>query len=509
MSEFIELKPKTWSMQHYIERNDQQEIIIRHGHIAITNYNLGDNKQFERSLSVYNEMYYRYDVVGFYYVKRYKELRINRNYNLNRLAHVFPNARFRMDLHGFKSMQENIILKTPPRDDVQKLCLSFLAGMGKYQWITSETQRFVQLRPGSGKTYMLCACSAYYSARTVVVMPLSILVEQWVEAYTTFTNIKKDEILVVRGSKKCEDIRKGKHKDKKVFLFLMDTLTSYHDTYGDMKTSEMLEATRAYLFGVDECHMDFRALSTILALQDFSMTVYLTASPDRTEKKESWMYKTLFAEVPRFGENVFHKSEKYLNVIIKEYKYVPTPREINRINTKMGMNTKLYENALIDANPSNRQDFDDAFILMLNWSKKQMKDEHRLLVLTNTIEGAQYMSTLCEKVFDKSEVGVYYGTMPKDQKKDAMEKRIICATASSCGTGFDMPNLTVCMNVMAYGSKVMATQLPGRVRKPKDGSPGIYIEFVNTAYYKCYNQYKNRKATLANHTPNGKLIVIN
>lgn len=509
MSEFMKLTPTTWSMQKYMEHdNNEQRIVIRRGHIAITNYHLGDNPAFEKSLSIWNEMTYQYDVIGFHYVEYCKELRINRNYDMLRLCKMFPGVKAVMDDRSFKSDYVNVKLFTGPKDDIQKLCIAFIAGMGKYDYTNSYTQKFIRLRPGSGKTYSMCAATAYFGARTVVVMPMSVLIEQWVDSYTTFTDIKAEEILVVQGSKKCEEIRKGKHTDKKVFLFIIDTIVSYNERYGDAKTTEMLEMTHAYLMGVDECHLNFKALSTLIALQDFPMTIWLTASPDRTERKESWIYKTVFHDVPQFGENIFHKDEKYLNVIIKEYRFVPEARQVNRINTKMGLNTKLYEMALLSSTKEDIASFENSLRTMLDWAKGLMKPEHRMLLLSNTIEGAEYLTMQAKKIFGSDDVGLYYGTMKKADKKESITKRVICATASSCGTGFDMPGMTICMNILSYGSKVMATQLSGRVRKPRDGSPAIYVEFVNVGYYKCYNQYKSRKSELAKQTPNGKIMVI-
>ena len=509
MSEFKELVPKTWTMKKILGRYDTQTIVIRRGHIAVTNYHIGDNPGFEKSLSVWNEMYWRYEVVGFYYVKELKEIRVNRSYNLWLLARFFPRIPVKVDPDVYDADQIDVKLLTSPRDDVQKLCIAFIAAQAQYEDTINATQKFIQLPPGSGKTYSICSATCFYKARTVVIMPLSVLVEQWIDSYTTFTNIKKEEILYVKGSKKCEEIRQGLHQDKKVFLFLVDTITSYHERYGSLKTMEMFENTHAFLLGVDECHLDLRALSIILAMQNFGLTIFLTASPDRTNPKESKIYKNLFHDLPVFGGDVLHKDEKYLNVIVKEYRYRPSPEAMQRMNTKMGLNGKAYETELIHATEYERKDFEDAFIVMLKWINERILKRHRVLVLCSTIEGTEYLANLCKKVFDKDEVASYYGTMKKEAKKTALTKRIICATSSSCGTGFDMPGMVCCFNIMTYSSNVSAIQLSGRVRKPKDGSPAIYCEFVNCAYYKCMNQYKARKAKLASQNPKNHIMVIN
>ena len=506
----INLTPKGWSTKCILNAISQNHtiIIIRQGHIAITNYKLGDNPKFEKSLSTWNDMYYRYEVVGYCYAKEFKELRINRNYDIFKLQYYFPNVKIIYDNTPSSFERIKVKLLAAPRDDIQKLCVTFLAGAGKYEWTNNYTQKFVQLRPGSGKTYSMCTVTSYFGMKTVIVMPMSILLEQWIDSYCEFTSIDKSDIIVIKGSKKCEQLRNGKYTDKKVYLFLIDTIMSYYDTHGAYKTMMMLEATHAGILGIDECHLNFRALSILLAMQNFKLTIFLTASPDRTERKESMMFKTLFHDIPTFGENVFHKDEKYLNVMVKHYNWTPSVSAMHKMNTKMGMNTKTYESELINANPNERKDFDTSFRKMLRWALKQMKPTHRMLVLCNTIDGTKYLKSLCDLETDPESVSIYYGTMPAAEKNTAMTKRIICATASSCGTGFDMPNMTYCFNIMTYSSTVSATQLSGRVRKPKDGSPGVYVEFLNVGYHKCMNQYKSRKSKLTEQTPKGKIIVV-
>ena len=55
---FYILEPTKYTVQQQMKRKKEQEIIFRHGHIAITNYHLGDCKAFEKMLSIWDEIYF-------------------------------------------------------------------------------------------------------------------------------------------------------------------------------------------------------------------------------------------------------------------------------------------------------------------------------------------------------------------------------------------------------------------------------------------------------------------
>ena len=63
-NDFIRMIPKRRSLKEMFSRKEESEIIVRHGHIAITNYRMGDNREFEKSLSVWDKISFKYHLVG-------------------------------------------------------------------------------------------------------------------------------------------------------------------------------------------------------------------------------------------------------------------------------------------------------------------------------------------------------------------------------------------------------------------------------------------------------------
>lgn len=487
---------------------ETKEIVFHHGYIAIRGYHMGDNRQFEKALSIWDKVWFRYNFIGGYYVEDLHELRVNRGIDHHFLQRFFPNHPCRVQNDATKARKIDIDLTVPPKDDFQKAALSFMASQGSNEKNHKYTQQLIDADTGDGKTYCGVAVTAFYKKVTLIIVPFSKLLKQWEESFCKFTTLTSDQIMIVQGSKACLKILDGKCDDKAVFIFMADTISSFQKQYGDLKTMEMLAATGAYTKIVDEVHRDMRTITMIDALSNFHMNYAMSASPDRAEQKESWMFKTLYRNVPRFGSNFKNKDEKHLNVMVKKYHWTPDPMQIKAmVNPKTGLNTKAYERELINASKPQRQSFNDAVQVMMEWSKKIVKPENKIMILAQSIDTLYYLQDIVEKTFP-GETSIYYGGMKPKDKAESLKARVIIATSSSLGTGADISGLQHVYNVSTYANKIDAIQISGRCRKLPDGTPVVYCEFVNVGYYKTMRQYERRKPYLVDRTKSGKLVVV-
>ena len=629
------------------ERNSQKEIVLRHGHIAITNYKLGDNPPFEKLLSVWNKMYWRYEQAAGYYIPKLKEFRIGRGFDIRRLHRLFPDHMIRVDNCPYHADKVEYNLTTPPRSDFQRVALTFMASQSPYKRNKDYTQQLIAAKPGEGKAvpddamiptpdglrrmdeikegdyvyninrqptkvlkvypqgvqktykltfddgrtarcnlehlwYVICngepvvaplyalmwpeaanediyipcpaenknirivnieqiedlpqrciliddplhvfltendipthntycgvAISAYFKAKVIVVCPISKLLSQWKESYMNFTSLTDKQIMIVKGSKACEKIRMGRCKDIVVFIFTSDTIMAYIKNYGERACIEMLMQTGAYIKIIDEIHKDMRVVSAIEAMSNFNLNFYMSASPLRSDEKENLIFSLMYNGVPKFGDNFQMEEERHINIVVKHYKFIPNDQQIRSMyRPNVGLNTKSYERVLVNADDWQRKDFDQSINTMLRWSKDLLKKDNKILVLCQTVDGTKFMEKLAEKVFP-GECSHYYATgMNKTEKEDALKKRVICATASSMGTGADVPGIQHVINICTYSNPIDATQLPGRARKLKDGTPVVYVEMVNMGYRKTVSQYESRRKYLANNAANGKIMTI-
>lgn len=501
----IQLVPKDEILRGYLNPKKNKLIIFRHGHIVINNYKLGDNIGFEKYISVWNKSYFKWELKGGYYVQGFKELRIPRGFPIDILTRFFPNRQIVLDNNAYPHDDVNIKLTTSPNKDVQRVALTHMLSKGQYEHLSKYTQQIINADTGDGKTYCAIASSAFLSAKTVIFVPFAKLVPQWYESYGKFTDMKKKEILLVKGSEKCLEILDGKHVDKNVFIFMVDTFNSFHTRYGDIETMRLMYATRAYVKYIDEVHRKLAAVMKIEAMCNFKMNYYLTASFGRADEHENKILNTAFRNVPRFGADFKQDEEKHINIFIKKYKFIPTQAEINMMYRRTtGLNIKSYETVLLNADTNRKRSFDESIKTMLSWSLKTIKPKNRILILCSTIEGIHYIKNVLSAFYPVSDIGEYHSKIHAKEKAEQLEKRIIISTDGSLGTGAHIDGLEHVHSIITYSNAISAKQLPGRGRDI-DGVKIIYIEYVNTGYVKTLNQYLRRKPSLEKNTPTRKV----
>ena len=775
---FMHLEPAKQSLKLQLNRITYKSIVLRYGHIAITDYELGDNWEFEKLLSVYNEIEFKYNRVAGHYVKELKEFRIQRGFNLEHIARLFKNYKVWVDMDSFPEVRNNANLLVGPKDDLQTVGLTFLCSQGEFKKNASYTNLMVQAHTGAGKampddteiptpsgvvklkdlkvgdkvfnrhgkpvdvlaiysqgmqvtygvylddgrwvdcnpehlwtvydennemitistadmidnmsskkfylpiagpvefehiylgdnpsaynygvtyaaihdmvydidftlslythndietrkeflrglidgtrlynpddadrdmdnittnnirvadtiayvarslgyrvtihtfdelntpvscdtayririskidkaritkiklrpektaqrcilvddsehlylagefipthnTYLGTATSCFMHARTLVVIPISTLADQWKEAFLKFTDMEEEDILTINktGSnvKICEDIVDGKYADTKVFIIHVATLMAYRKKHGDMGLIDLLSSTKCYLKIVDEIHRDMSSVNIIDALSNFRMNIYLSATPTRTQKKEKFIFSQCFWNVPRFGNKFNVDEEKYINVMVKVYSFVPTSLQMKSMiqpRTKW-LNSASYEKTLITATEHQLTSFIASVRGMLTWSKKMLKTGKRILFMCQTVDGVNFIYDIAKTVFPESDIGKYYMTgMTKEEREISKKKTLIIATSKSTGTGFDLTNdkgenvIQFVHNMVTYSNAIDSVQNSGRARKLKDGTPVFYIEYVNFGYKKTLNQYLGRKPALLKVARNNQIQMI-
>lgn len=148
---FIELKPRSYALEKRLNRAKSSEIRFRHGHIAITNYKLGDNYEFEKSLSTWDKMSFKYNLIGGYYVKALKEFRINRGYDMSLLNRFFPHYPMIVENDAYPTDRIDVDLYAEPRSDFQRVALTFMASQGEFTRNAKFTQQIIDADTGDGK----------------------------------------------------------------------------------------------------------------------------------------------------------------------------------------------------------------------------------------------------------------------------------------------------------------------------------------------------------------------
>jgi len=519
-------------------------IVANFSYYSIPNFkkeNLKELTTLEKRLSVYEKRIFKYVPIGYYYNKDTNELRIPRGYPHKDILRYFNFER--KIVTNFKPQEYDKIdikLYQQPRETLQVEMISFLCGLGKHSYTEKYSQVFCDLHTGKGKTYCSVAALSYFKTKAVIFIPskLSKLIDQWKEAFISYTNKKESDILVVRGSEMCEDIRNGKYPNKEIFIITKGTVLSYANSHGWDKFQEMIEKTRAGVKIIDEAHMDLRTNVLIDCHTNVKKNIYLTASAYRGDRFENQIFKKIFYEVPIYGKELVSPDENYIIMLIYQFKHKPSVKQRAACKVKEGLSAVKYSEYLVSKEGARYQFFTalnrairDIFVRnrekidYVNLEKiengnyvrnkngfitinRNERFKGKLLILGATIDFLKTIRKFLEVNFPEYSVGLYSSEIKDIKEREAeLNKDIILATEKGIGTGANVPNLQVMINLIPYSNPVYANQLPGRCRQIP-GKNVYYIEIVNIDFDEAAAQYTRRSKYLVEKAKGNKLITV-
>ena len=325
---------------------------------------------------------------------------------------------------------------------------------------------------GFGKTVVGAKIISELKTNTLIIVNRNNLLEQWKERLSYFLNINKKDIGQIGASKEKPN---GK----------LD-IASFQSLY---KKDNLEELVKDYgLVIVDECHhaAAFSFEKVLKAVK--SKYVYgLTATPTR---KDGW-HKIIYMQCGDIRVRVSNKElkqnkEMEHTVIIKKtnYKYMPTEKkekiQISEILNDMCHN--VFRNSMII------EDIKEVII------------EGRIpIVLTERVEHLKILKDNLEEL--NVPVVIYKGNMGKKKSKeihDILEEadnnnkpRIILATSSSIGEGFDDSRLDTLFLTMPVSWKGRIIQYVGRLHREHEDKEKVivydYLDNMNVLE-KMYNR---------------------
>lgn len=325
---------------------------------------------------------------------------------------------------------------------------------------------------GFGKTVVAANIISELKTNTLVIVNRNNLLEQWKERLSYFLDINKKEIGQLGGSK--EKLNGNLDVASFQSLFRKDNLEELVKNYG--------------LVIVDECHHAAAySFEKVLKATRGKYVYGLTATPTR---KDGW-HKIIYMQCGDIRVRVANKElkqnkEMEHTVIVKKtnYKYIPIEEkdkiQISKILNDMYHN--IFRNSMI---------IDDI---------KRVVIEGRVpIVLTERVE---HLKILKEGLEDLNvPVVIYKGHMGKKQAKEIKEilkeadtnnsPRIILATSSSIGEGFDDSRLDTLFLTMPVSWKGRIIQYVGRLhREHEDKDRVIVYDYLDSmkVLEKMYNR---------------------
>ena len=262
------------------------------------------------------------------------------------------------------------------------------------------------------------------------------------------------------------------------------TLKNFGERFGWDSIGELFKKLNVYMKVFDEAHLNFENIASIDYATNTKKTLYLTATPIRSNSDENTIYKLYFKNVPKIdlfdADNDPHT--RYHAIL---YNSRPTPQmRANCYNYMYGLDRNKYMNSLV-----NTEEFRKIMLVMMD---KILRIGGKVLVYIGTNQAIEEIKVWIEENYPeyRGDVGIFTSTYTQAEKQVALSKTIILSTTKSAGAALDIRGLkaTFVLNE-PFKSEVLARQTLGRTRNDDTD----YIEFVDTGFTSTRQYYRAKK----------------
>ena len=459
-----------------------EKIVLNNTNINIYDYKPGDSEELEKSLSVWNSSYYRWEPRGISYDEDKKILTVPRGIDVSFLKSKLKcPIETNTDYNDYDKTK--IKLKAEPRDDVQRNSIAFLTGVGKFSYTQQYSQLTLNLDTGAGKTYCVIASLCLLKCKSIIITHTENIKEQWMKSINEFTSIDKRRVCNISGSKVLDDLYLQGPDAYDIFLVNHGTLKQYAKKYGWDKMNDLFKRLKIGIKVFDEAHIEFKSILNVDLHTNVYKTFYITATFERTDISEDKVFKLCFKNIAKFGYETRKESRKHIKYIAVKFNSKPTMEDQLSIKGPKGFNRNVYIDYEIDKG------------VMIDVIKYVMETFEKLdgkcLVLSSKIASSEILADDIRKWYPDKDIKIYHSKMSKKDKEGYRESDIISTTPQSCGTGFDLPGLRYNIMCEPYNAHITAQQVCGRLREIPDEYT-YHIELIDIGFPKVREMYKNR-----------------
>ncbi|QXN67872.1 hypothetical protein FPHOBKDP_00118 [Listeria phage LPJP1] len=462
--------------------------------IVINNYSEKMASAVENSLSVWNAKWFKYDFKA---------------YKIDDDKAIFPSGididslssnlrrRQNVNIHINDKRNKNILrknnfkMKYKPKNKIQEDAMNFLNDDNNYY------QKFLSLKTGEGKTFCAINYINKIKAVPIIFIDMKSLLEQWKDRISEYTDVSLDNIYIISGIESIEKLEKMTKRDISKYKFFL----SIHKTVNQLIQSDPDRVVKLFnRIGIsikvyDEAHVEYISVFNIDSTYDCP-SLYLTATPSRSNPIENKVYQNMYMNVPKFS-TVVSDSDRYIRTIICKIDTKPSNEDLVEIRKKSkgyGFNVPSYSQYIIDKKHDEYYNYIYQIIFDIIFDKGKNKRKTAILFKNKIMVNAFYQDFLVEIENNKWDISVsrFYSDVPKDEKSTAFEKDIIVTTDKSFGKGLDEQSLRVLVNTVPSGSEEGLIQIMGRLRKVKN-KECLYFDVIDTGFDECKRQLTKRK----------------
>jgi superfamily II DNA or RNA helicase len=376
-------------------------------------------------------------------------------------------------------------MRKDPRNEEQVKSISFLNN-------TMERQKMLCLDVGRGKTY--CA-THFIKDQGISALIISYnLSDQWhkkIEEYTDCVT-GKDIILIVGSSFLEECIKKPKMHYAKIYICSLTTLSAFAQKNGKADLQKIVDSLGIGIKVFDEAHTRYRQFNAVDLNMQVAQTLYLTATPGRSQLQEKRMFAKIYSHVSTFGNTIDLYNDHYTIRFIT-YNSSPPHRIRSSFSGIRGLRSTSYTRYLFDSYPEFAHDLVKEYSFPIFNEDRKAK----ILIIIDWLKDMQLVANQFREDKDiiKMEltVGTYCQLIRKD-REDHLKRNIIIGSIASMQNGKDIENLQAIFCFTQFSSEIVSRQLLGRLR-PIKNKEVVYYDIADKGVPDIMKQRSIRKRT--------------
>lgn len=464
----------------------KKTITVRHTSIIVTNYELGENKNLENMLSIWDPIYYKMDTPGFFYNAEKKQLYLPRGIDLNYLERAFG-VRCKISYEHDPVEPASFRLLKEPRNDIQRKSISFLLGEGEFRYAKKYSQQALDLDTGDGKTYCVIAALTFLKMKAIIITPNDNIKKQWIKSIINMTDLKEPFIFNISGSDAIRKLLSMKKIPYKVFFVNHQTIHSFAKKEGWDAVGEFFVKLGIGVKVYDEAHFNFENMIYIDLHTNTKKTIYLTANFERSHFRENIIFERCFKNVPKFGKEMADEKRKHIIAVIVRYKTRPDMGTKAAVKGVHGFDRNRYIDYQIG-----QELFYKKIMEVLNFIGDK---EGKIVIYLSKNNAIDTLYDFLMENYDKRTPMKYNSTISPEEKEKALNSELILTTPKSLGTGSDIPGLRFIINTEQYTSPITANQMQGRLREYAKDKFTFYFDLVDVGFPQTEGMLRKRMKT--------------
>lgn len=342
-------------------------------------------------------------------------------------------------------------------------------------------------------TFMACYAAIKVGLRTLIIAPTTGVKAQWAETLTNMFNVDPSRVKVVQSPKDFINVKSDFVVVSQASLAVLN------------KTYDLEKIMKANKFGIkiiDEVQMWFHNIVKVDGNSNICHNWYLTGTFGRSGEEENNIYQQMFGNLSIFREEqkkatIFNRKpgnvygmKPHMHVkmmwghsgISKEdvAKVSESIRYSERAGkwVRYGISIPAYTKLVIPEDGTMTKFL--RMVLKVIQSAEREVPYGKMLILTPTIYSVDIIAGHVKAMFPDKTVGTINSHNSKaTNDKTKAECDILISTVKSCGTGFDVKDLSKLVVAEQFKSWILADQVSGRLRRRPDGKDTYMWDIVD------------------------------